>query len=136
MPSKTTVALGGNQCKPFQLQVKVFSPESGYRFSIEIQKQCDSKNQPIWALIFTLDKKIGATFTNLISVNFTAGNTTDAAKIATIAETGMTLAQFRAAKEKLYPLAKSVGESGKPPTPAQQDDLHKAGSDTLNAVPK
>lgn len=133
MPSKTTIAVGGNQCKPFQLQVKVFSPESGYRFSIEIQKSCDSKNLPIWALIFNLDKKTGSDFQNLISVNFTAGNTTDAKKIATIAESGMTLAQFRAVKEKIYPVAKPIADSGSKPTAAQTVALHTSMQATLNA---
>lgn len=129
----TTTSIGTKKCTPFQLQVKVVSPESGYRFAIEIQKACDSENQPVWKLLFDLDKKLDSKYENLISISFVAGNTNDIAKIAAITEDGMTRSQVRAFKDNVYPLAKQFGDAGKTPTATQTKSIDKSIQAAINS---
>ena len=129
----TTVTVGGKKCTPFQLQVKVFSPESGYKFIIEVQKACDSQNQPVWKLVFDLDKKIGTDFQNLVSITFVAGNANDIKKVAAISDEGMTLAQVRAFRDNVYPLTKPLADSNTKPTAAQTSAINKSMQAAINA---
>lgn len=71
----------------------IFSPESGYKFTIEIQKACTSQNEPVWKLLFDLYKKIGTEFQEVVSVEFVAGDPNDIDKIAAVTEEGMKRAQ-------------------------------------------
>jgi len=36
----STVFVGSKACRPFLLEVMVFSPESGYKFEISLEYQC------------------------------------------------------------------------------------------------
>jgi len=67
----------------------IFSPESGYKFTIEIQKACSSSNEAIWKLLFDLYKKIDGEFEEVVSVEFVAGDPNDIKKVAAITENGI-----------------------------------------------
>ena len=126
----STITTGAKRCKPFLLRVMIFSPESGYKFTIEIQKACNSNNEPIWKLLFDLYKKIDGEFQEVVSVEFVAGDPNDIDKVAAVTEDGMKRAQVRAFRENVYPLVKPFGDSGQAPSAADKkkidDSLKKA----------
>ena len=133
MPSTTSITTGSKKCKPFLLRVMVFSPESGYKFTIEIQKACNSKNEPVWKLLFDLFKKIDNEFVEIISVQFVAGDPNDIKKIAAITDEGMKKGQVRAFRDDVYPVVKPFGDSGKQPTAAEQKIIDDKMKNAINS---
>ncbi len=133
MASSTSITTGVKKCTPFLLRVMVFSPESGYKFTIEVQKACNSENQPVWKLLFDLFKKIDNEFVEIISVQFVAGDPNDIKKIAAITDEGMKTAQVRAFRDDVYPLVKPFGDSGKTPTAAEKKTIDSSMKKALNS---
>ena len=119
----STITTVGKKCKPFLIRVMVFSPESGYKFTIEIQKACTSDNEPVWKLLFDLYKKFDNNFEEVVSVEFVAGDPNDIDKIAAITEEGMNRAQVRAFRDNVFPLVKPFGDSGKKPSEAERKKI-------------
>jgi len=132
MPTTITA----NKCTPFILKVMVFSPESGYKFTIEVQKACTSDNEAVWKLLFDLYKKDvnASTFTQLVSVEFVAGDTNDIDKIATITDEGMKRPQVRAFRDEVYPLVKPFADNGATPTAVEQQTIDAAMKKAVNAA--
>jgi len=133
MASTTTVTTGIKKCKPFLLRVMVFSPESGYKFTIEIQKACTSKNEPVWKLLFDLFKKIDEEFVEIISVQFVAGDPNDIAKISAITDEGMKKGQVRAFQKDVYPIVKPFGDAGKAPSAEEKALIDASMKKALNS---
>lgn len=133
MASSTRIATGNKKCKPFLLRVMVYSPESGYKFTIEIQKACSSKNEPVWKLLFDLYKKIDGVFEEMVNVEYVAGDPNDIDKIAVITEEGMTRSQVRAFREDVYPLVKPFAASGAKPTPEDKSAIDESMKKAINA---
>lgn len=131
--TKTTITPSEKKCKPFMLRVMVFSPESGYKFTIEVQKACTDANEEVWKLLFDLYKKIDDEFVELVSVEFVSGDPNDISKIAAITDEGMKRAQVRAFRDNVYPLVKPFADSGEKPDPAAQKEIDKAMKSALNA---
>lgn len=129
----STITTGGKKCKPFLLRVMIFSPESGYKFTIEIQKACSSSNEAIWKLLFDLYKKIDGEFEEVVSVEFVAGDPNDIKKVASITEDGMKRAQVRAFRDNVYPLVKPFADSGKPPSAADKKKIDSSVQKAINA---
>lgn len=129
----TTITTGAKKCKPFLLRVMIFSPESGYKFTIEIQKACNSQNEPVWKLLFDLYKKIGADFTEVVSVEFVAGDPNDIDKIAAVTEDGMKRAQVRAFRDDVYPMVKPFGDTGQKPNAEEQKKIDATMKKAINA---
>lgn len=129
----STITTIGKKCKPFLIRVMVFSPESGYKFTIEIQKACTSQNEPVWKLLFDLFKKIDNVFEEVVSVEFVAGDPNDIEKIAAVTEQGMTRAQVRAFRENVFPLVKPFGDTGKKPTEAERKKIDETLKKAINA---
>jgi hypothetical protein len=121
------------KCKPFVLRVMVFSPESGYRFTIEVQKACNDNDEPIWKLLFNLAKKIKGEFVDLVIVDFVAGDPNDIKKISSITEEGMKRPQVRAFRDNVFPLVKPFADSGKEPSKTEQKKIDAAMQEALNA---
>ena len=71
--SISVVPVGAKKCKPFVLQVMVFSPESGFKFEVLVEKDCSASNDPIWKLVLDLYKKqaTGSDFDQIVHVSFT-----------------------------------------------------------------
>ena len=136
MPTKTTTTVTPAQkkCKPFVLRVMVFSPESGYKFTIEVQKACTDANEEVWKLLFDLAKKINDVFVDIVTVEFVSGDPNDIQKIAVITDEGMKRAQVRAFRDNVYPLVKPFADSGAKPDATAQKKIDKAMKDALNAV--
>lgn len=133
MPSTTSITTGGKKCKPFLLRVMVFSPESGYKFTIEVQKACTDKNEEVWKLLFDLYKKINDEFVELVSVEFVSGDPNDIEKIAAVTDEGMKRAQVRAFRDNVFPLVKPFADSGKKPDAPTQKKIDAAMKTALNA---
>ena len=57
--SISVVPIGAKVCKPFLLEVMVFSPESGYKFKVVVERSCTPEADPIWKLVFDLYWVIG-----------------------------------------------------------------------------
>ena len=133
MASATSVTTGVKKCKPFLLRVMVFSPESGYKFTIEVQKACSLTNEPVWKLLFDLYKKIDNDFVEIIGVEFVAGDPNDIEKIAAITEEGMKKGQVKAFREDVFTLVKPIGDSGKKPTAAEKKQIDATMKKAINA---
>ncbi len=131
--TSTTITTGGKKCKPFLLRVMVFSPESGYKFTIEIQKACSSQNEPIWKLLFDLYKRINNTFEEVVSVEFVAGDPNDIEKIAAVTDEGMKRPQVRSFREDVFPLVKPFADSGTKPTAQDKKKIDEAMKKAINA---
>jgi len=133
MASSTTVTTGGKKCKPFLIRVMVFSPESGYKFTIEIQKACTSQNEAVWKLLFDLYKKIDNQFEEVVSVEFVAGDPNDIKKVAAISDEGMKRPQVRAFRDNVFPLVKPFGDSGEKPTAEEKKTIDENVKKAINA---
>ena len=131
--STTSVTTGGKKCKPFLLRVMVFSPESGFKFTIEVQKACNSQNDPVWKLLFDLFRKIDNEFVEIISVEFVAGDPNDIQKVSAITDEGMTKAQVRAFRDDVFPLVKPFAVSGKTPTKEEKKKIDETVKKAINA---
>lgn len=133
MASTTTITTGGKKCTPFLIRVMIFSPESGYKFTIEIQKACSDQNEPIWKLLFDLFKKIDDEFVELVSVEFVAGNPNDIKNIATITDEGMKRPQVRAFRDNVFPLVKPFADNGTKPNAVEKKNIDQAVKAAINA---
>lgn len=123
MSSDSIVTIRTRKCRPFLLRVMVYSPESGYKFNIEVQKACTASNEEVWKLLFDLYKKIDNQFVEIISVEFIAGDPNEIEKVAAITDEGLTRPQLRAFRDRVYPLAKSIGDEAREPTDEEQQKM-------------
>lgn len=129
----STITTSGKKCKPFLIRVMVFSPESGYKFTIEIQKACTSDNEAVWKLLFDLYKKIDNDFEEVVSVEFVAGDPNDIDKIAAVTDEGMNRAQVRAFRDNVFPLVKPFADSGKKPSESDKKKIDETLKKAINA---
>jgi hypothetical protein len=72
---KIAVTTGPKKCKPFELEVMVFAPSSGFKIEVKIERSCTPQADAIWKIVFDLyKKKAGADgFTQLVHVSYTGG---------------------------------------------------------------
>jgi hypothetical protein len=108
--SASIVKVGRKACRPFLLQVMVFSPESGYKFEVVVERQCSPENEAIWKLVFDLYKKETGQgdFVQIVHVSFTAGAPTEQKAIAQMATDGVSPAQSRTLAAKVFPATKKL----------------------------
>jgi hypothetical protein len=132
--TSTTIITGAKKCKPFLLHVMIFSPEAGFRFTIEVQKACTSQKEEVWKLLFDLFKKINNEFVEVVSVEFVAGDPNDIEKVAAITDEGMTKPQVRAFRDNIYPLVKPFADSDKQPTAAEKKKVDVEMKKAINAL--
>jgi hypothetical protein len=132
MSPESTVTIQTQRCQPFLIRVMVFSPESGYKFNIEVQKACTATNEEIWKLLFSLSKKIDTQFEEIINIEFIAGAPDEIERVAAISDEGLTRPQVRAFRDKVFPLTKPIADAGREPSPAEK----KAIADAVKAAVK
>jgi hypothetical protein len=113
------------QCRPFSLSVMVFNPEAGYKFEIEIEKNCTDSNDTIWKLVFLLYKKINGQFENLVAIKFTAQTPGEAEKVAEISDNGLSRPQVRAFRDEVFTQAKPLADENRDATPGEVKSLHQ-----------
>jgi hypothetical protein len=121
-------------CQPFNLDVMVFSPEAGYKFELSVDRSCSPTLDPIWKLIFDLNKKnASGTFDQIVHVAFTAQAKQEQDGIQNMAVNGVSNAASKVVVNEVFPAAKSI-EGVANPTPEQKSDLHNAMSKAATSV--
>jgi hypothetical protein len=100
------------RCTPFYVTVMVYSPESGYKFYVKIQRSCSPENDAIWKFQFNLDKTIDGKLVRIVEIEVGAGTDGEkAAKIEKTAKDGVNEEQFQALKEEAFPASKKLEQS-------------------------
>ncbi len=135
MPKSSTsvVPIGKKVCKPMLLEVMVFSPESGYKFKVVVERTCTPQAEAIWKLVFDLYKVTGGQEVQLVHVSFTAGAPVEQQAIEAMANQGITEAQSDVLVNEVHPAAKAIAGVATP-TPAQKKRLHDAMQKAVTAV--
>jgi hypothetical protein len=133
--SISVVPIGAKKCKPFVLQVMVFSPESGFKFEVLVEKDCSPQNDPIWKLVFDLYKKqaTGSDFDQIVHVSFTSGSTAEQKGVQSMVTQGVASGQADALTNDVYPAAKDL-DGVQRPTDQQKQALHQAMSKAATSV--
>ncbi len=125
--SKTSVvAVGAKRCRPFTLNVMVFSPEAGFKFEVFVEKDCSKNNDAIWKLVFDLFKKNDeGQFDQIVHVSFTAGAPQEQQGVQSILENGVSVNQADTLVNDVFPAAKDI-EGVEAPSTAQKTKLRNA----------
>jgi hypothetical protein len=127
MPTSSTsvVPIGTKVCKPFLVEVMVFSPESGYKFKVVVERSCTPEADPIWKLVFDLYTVTGSNEVQVVHVSFTSGTPVEQKGVQLMASEGVKPAQAEILTDEVHPAAKAV-VGVKKPTAAQKKRLHDA----------
>ena len=135
MTVAVTTAASPKTCQPFNLDVMVYSPESGYKFELSIDRSCSPELDEIWKLIFDLYKKNADTgdFDQIVHVAFTATEPEEQAGVQGMVDNGVSSAASDVLVTKVYPAAKALDGVAEP-TDEQKSDLHDAMHQTVTAV--
>jgi hypothetical protein len=134
MPASSTsvVPLGTKICKPFLLDVMVFSPESGFKFHVSVERDCTPTADSIWKLVFDLYKVVaGQPDVALVHVSFTSGTPVEQKALQNMATQGVAPAQADALVKTVYPATKAIVGNNNP-TPGQKQAIHNAMSQVVN----
>jgi len=135
MPSTSStkvVSIGPKVCKPFLLDVMVYSPESGYKFHVSVERDCTPTADAIWKLVFDLYKVApGQPDVPLVHVSFTSGTPVEQQAIQNMAAQGINQAQAGKLINNVYPATKAVAGNTNP-SPAQKQAIHDAMSSVVN----
>ena len=128
MPSSSisVVPIGNKICKPFLLEVMVFSPEAGYKFKVMVERSCTPTADPIWKLVFDLYKVAeDAEEVQVVHVSFTTGTPVEQKAVQRMASQGIKPAQATVLIDEVHPAAKAL-EGATAPTQPQKQRLHDA----------
>jgi hypothetical protein len=121
----SVVKLGAKQCKPFLLQVMVFSPEAGYKFEVMVERSCTPENDAIWKLVFDLYRQNQQTsFDQIVHVSYRAGTAEEATGVQRIAAQGVSSAQADQLVGPVFNAAKQL-EGVATPTPGQREQIRQ-----------
>lgn len=133
MPQSQTsvVPAGPKICRPFLLDVMVFSPESGFKFNVSVERDCTPTADSIWKLVFDLYKVVeGSPDVGLVHVSFTSGTPVEQQAIQGMVS-GVKPEQADVLVNNVYPATKAV--AGNPnPTPEQKQAIHDSMSQVVN----
>jgi hypothetical protein len=136
MPTSSTkvVPIGPKICKPFLLDVMVFSPEAGFKFHVSVERDCTPTADAIWKIVFDLFKVVaGSPDVALVHVSFTSGTPVEQQAVQTMAATGVKPAQADILIKNVYPATKAV-VGNQNPTAAQKQAIHDAMSQVVNVA--
>lgn len=134
MPSSSTnvVPVGPKICKPFLLDVMVFSPESGFKFQVSVERDCTPTADSIWKLVFDLYKVVaGQPDVQLVHVSYTSGTPVEQQSIQNMGTQGVNQDQADQLIENVYPATKAIVGNNNP-TPEQKQAVHDAMSGVVN----
>ena len=127
MPASSTsvVSIGTKVCKPFLVEVMVFSPESGYKFKVLVERSCTPEADALWKLVFDLYRVTGTTEIQLVHVSFTSGTPVERKGVQLMASEGVKPDQADVLTNEVHPAAKAI-VGVKKPTATQKKRLHDA----------
>ena len=134
MPNSSTsvVPIGQKICKPFLLDVMVFSPEAGFKFHVSVERDCTPTADAIWKIVFDLYKVVaGSPDVALVHVSFTSGTPVEQKAVQNMAANGVQPAQADILVTKVYPATKAI-VGNQNPTAAQKQQVHDAMSQVVN----
>lgn len=106
--SISVVPIGTKRCKPFLLEVMVFSPESGFKFEVLVERGCTPLAEPVWKLVFDLHKIVDGQQTQVVHVSYTAKTPVESQAIQTMAAEGIRPKQAQTITQEVFPAAKQV----------------------------
>ena len=122
-------------CKPFVLEVMVFSPESGFKFKVIVERSCTPQAEPLWKLVFDLFEVETAdgetTETQLVHVSFTTTTAVEAQVVQRMAAEGVKPKQADILINEVHKTAKEVGLA-EVATEAQKVKLKKSMKKVVN----
>ena len=128
----SVVKVGPKRCRPFLLQVMVFSPEAGYKFEVVVEKACTPENDPVWKLVFDLYKQKGDGFDQIVHVSFRAGTAEEGDGVKRMALEGVSEKQADLLTGPVYDAAKTL-EGVSTPTPQHKETIRKTMSQVATA---
>lgn len=120
MPTSVALADANEVCTEFRIKVMIFSPESGFKFDVTVQRKCFPTK---WIIIFNLFKKIDDEFVQIVGIEFDSEKKEEEKAIEEMSQNGVNLLQSRAFRKKVYPAVK-VLDDGDQPTPAEKTKIH------------
>ncbi len=130
--SISVVAIKKNKvCKPFLLEVMVFSPEAGYKFKVIVERSCTPEADAIWKLVFDLFRVRNGQETQIVHVSFTTGTPVEQKAVQKMVTDGVNQPQADLLVNEVHPAAKAI-EGVTQPTAAQKKRLHDAMSSVVN----
>ena len=130
VPTASVVKIGPKKCKPFILEVMIYSPKSGFKADVVVERGCTADNSSVWKFVFDLYKKnaAGTGFDQLIHVSYRGLTPAENAAIAGMID-GMTDAQTNQ-----LPALNAASEAfNNAPTPANQAAVSQAAKNVVNA---
>ena len=130
--SISVVPIGAKVCKPFLLEVMVFSPESGYKFKVMVERACTPEADAIWKLVFDLYKISSGQEVQVVHVSFTTGTPVEQKAVQLMASEGVKPAQAQVLINEVHPAAKAI-EGVKKPTKKQKEALHNSMAKVVSA---
>ncbi len=138
MPKNAKISVVNTQakvCKPFLIEVMVFSPESGFKFKVVVERSCTPDADELWKLVFDLYSVTSSaggavTETQLVHVSYTTATPVEAKSVQLMASEGVKQPQADVLVNEVHPAAKAVADSD--PTPDQKKTLKQAMSKVVN----
>ena len=129
--SISVVTVGKKPCRPFLLEVMVFSPEAGYKFKVIVERSCTPEADALWKLVFDLYRVTGANEVQLVHVSFTSGTPVEQKAVQRIAAEGVKAPQADILVKEVYPATKKIVGVAKP-TSAQNAKVRQAMQKVVN----
>ena len=129
--SISVVPIGKKVCRPFLIEVMVFSPESGYKFKVIVERSCTPEADALWKLVFDLFKVMEGKEVQVVHVSFTTGTPVEQKAVQLMASEGVKPDQATILIEEVHLAAKAV-EGVKKPTKKQKQRLHDSMSKVVN----
>jgi hypothetical protein len=123
---RTEAPLAASICRSFTLSVMVYSPQSGYKFEVEIEKNCAANNEELWTLIFILSKKINNQFETLVTIKFEPTDKDQNKKVSNMADNGLTRTQMRGFRDQVVPPTKLLGDEARNPTKEEAKSINSS----------
>lgn len=135
MPKSSTsvVPIGKKVCKPFLIEVMVFSPESGFKFKVVVERSCTPNAEAIWKLVFDLFEVTNGQEIQIVHVSFTAGAPVEQQAVQKMADEGVTEPQADVLINEVHPAVKDVAGVPKP-SPTQKKRIHDTMQKAVTAV--
>jgi hypothetical protein len=129
--SVSVVPIGPKKCKPFLLEVMVFSPESGYKFKVLVERSCTPDADELWKLVFDLYKVDGSKETQLVHVSYKSQTPVEAKAVQRMASQGVKPEQAAVLTGETYHATKAVAGKKKV-SQAEKERINTSVSHVLN----
>ena len=129
--SISVVSTTGKPCKPFLLEVMVFSPEAGYKFKVIVERSCTPEADAIWKLVFDLYRVTNGQEVQLVHVSFTTGTPVEQKVVQSMAAEGVSQAQADLLVVEVHPAVKAI-EGVSKPTAKQKKQIHDSMAKVVN----